>query len=288
MDGETFEVYLYYWDDRDGPHWQGWWFAPDAVGSERFLAFSNGAASSPEQCQSWRGGERSLTLRVARLEDGEVMGVRAPGLGFEGAYVRDDAHPHDHQGRPVFRRTRDLESAEISRIDAEVATDTGVAVGVPLVAAGLPAADAVSALAWVQSGELPAVPPAVGAAEGDELGAATVGTVVVGSALRMSLRVESRADLEQLVTKGASERLSVPQLADELSPLPVGWVVAARTAETTTRSVRDHVLHAADNLDQGLPEAYRELPQVQEQIRRLRQLVEACGFDLCVWDGAEG
>ena len=35
-----------------------------------------------------------------------------------------------------------------------------------------------------------------------------------------------------------------------------------------------------------LPEVYRELPQVQEQIRQLRQLVEACGFDLCVW--AEG
>ena len=282
MDGDSsvFDVYLYYWDDRDGAQWQGWWFAPDAVGSEKFLAFSIGDVSSPEQCEGWRGGQRALTLKVARLEGGDVMGVRAPGLGFEGAYVHDCSHPHNHAGRPVFRRARDLAEEEASRIDAEAAADTGVVIGVPLRSTTLPEADAASALAWVQGGELSATPPPADATD------AATGAVVVGSALRTSLHVAGPADLERLVTKGASERLSIPQLADEESPLPVGWVLAGPTTGGTTRSVRDHVLHAADDLEQGLPEAYRELPQVQEQIRQLRQLVEACGFDLCVW--AEG
>ena len=50
-----------------------------------------------------------------------------------------------------------------------------------------------------------------------------------------------------------------------------------------------HELEAAlQQLHDYTAKMSRFTTQVQEQIRRLRQLVEACGFDLCVWDGAEG
>ena len=86
-----FEPILYYWDGRDGPQWQGWWLSPDCVGSEHFLAFSPGNALSPDLCREWQTGDRAIGMHVGRLGT-DVVGVRAGGLGFEGAYERDRAH----------------------------------------------------------------------------------------------------------------------------------------------------------------------------------------------------
>ena len=122
--------------------------------------------------------------------------------------------------------------------------------------------------------------------------AASSDTVVVGSALRLSLRVTSLTELDTIVTKEADERLSVPELCDVESPLPIGWVVVECSMQAVTCSIREHLLSAADRLTSvEVPEAIRSLPQVQEQARALRRLVseaenaenELGGFTVCLW-----
>ena len=101
--------------------------------------------------------------------------------------------------------------------------------------------------------------------------------------LRQSVRVESEADLEVEVVKRPEERLSLPELHDDESPPPVGWVVAEQSNEPLSRSVRAHLLAAASDLETGLPEHIRCLPQVVELAAKLRGLVAERGFTLCVW-----
>ena len=285
---------LYYWDESDGPQWQGWWITPDHVGNDRFFAFSRGAAASPDECRSWRGGDRSIDMCVASLGGG-AMGVRASGLGFEGVYERE-SEERGH-GRPAFRRTRDLTAAEAARIDAASAAapstvvysqqmtladlpssseeaPAAIAVGVPL---DLPAAvTPAAALEWVRGG---------GEEGGQHAGAAgsPPEEAAAEPMLRLSLRVESAAELDQVVRKEAAERLSLPELSDEESPLPVGWVLAERSAAPVSGTVRRFLLLAAHQLEEELPESYRSLPQVRELAASLRRLVVERGFTLCVW-----
>ena len=274
-----FEPILYYWDGRDGPQWQGWWLSPDCVGSEHFLAFSPGDALSPDLCREWQTGDRAIGMHVGRLGT-DVVGVRAGGLGFEGAYERDRAHAHAHGGRPVYCRVRDLTEAELAAGSTVVySTQAGLGdapasdavVGVPVSAdARLTpsgAVDTAAVLNWVR-GE----PVAAAAAEAE---AAPV--------LHQSLRVETAADLELELSKGAHQRVSLPDLADEDSPLPVGWVVAEQSAEAVTASVRSFLLRAASDLETALPEPVRVLPQVVALAARVRRLVEERGFSVCVW-----
>ena len=109
-------TWLYYWDARDGVGWQGWWIAPE-VGSQNFMAFGPGDAASPVESRDWLGGAQRIDVWVASLNDG-LIGVRAIGLGFEGAYERDASHVHDHGKRPVYYRLRDLSATEEATIDA--------------------------------------------------------------------------------------------------------------------------------------------------------------------------
>ena len=274
----SFKTFLYYWDGRDGPRWQGWWLSPDCVGSESFLAFSHGDARSPDLCREWQTGEGAIGMHVGSLEDG-VVGVRAGGLGFEGAYelVR---HAHEHDGRPVYCRARDLTETELpamrgttvvystqaSLTDVPAGAVVGVPVSVDAQLTPFGAIDTGAVLNWVR-GE------PVAAAE--EAEAAPV--------LHQSLRVETAADLELELSKGANQRVSLPGLADEDSPLPVGWVVAEQSAEAVTASVRSFLLRAASDLETALPDAVRRLPQVVELAARVRRLVEERGFFVCVW-----
>eukprot|EP00966_Prymnesium_polylepis_P075088 1741687-Prymnesium_polylepis.1 len=101
--------FLYYWDERDGDHYQGWWIG-SAVGSNHYMAYASGDAESPELCRGWRGANQLLDLRVALVND--VVLVRAGGLELEGAYVRESSCPHDHGGRSVYRRERGLHANE--------------------------------------------------------------------------------------------------------------------------------------------------------------------------------
>ena len=276
----SFETFLYYWDGRDGAQWQGWWLSPDCVGSERFLAFSRGDVPSPELCREWQTGEGAIGMRVANL-DGGMIGVRAGGLGFEGAYEHDRTHQHAHGGRSVYHRVRDLTEAEAPTMDQVRAATviysaqsslthvpaSGAVVGVPVVLESQRSAShTASVLNWVR-GE-----PAAAAA-----------AAAVAPILYQSLRIDTAADLEVELSKGASQRLSLPLLADEDSPLPLGWVVAEHSAVAVTASVRSFLLRAASDLETALPEEVRCLPQVVELAARLRRLVLERGFTVCVW-----
>ena len=41
------EVWLYFWDLRDGPDFNGWWITPDFVGNNDFFFSSNEDAPTP-------------------------------------------------------------------------------------------------------------------------------------------------------------------------------------------------------------------------------------------------
>jgi thioredoxin 1 len=104
--------YLYYWDDRDGRQWQGWWLTPDRVGNDRYLVFSPGDVPTPLLCSEWRAGwgagsEGVIGMGVTKIEDG-TLSVRAGGRDFEGLYKHDRTHQHTHGGRPVYRRVSNL------------------------------------------------------------------------------------------------------------------------------------------------------------------------------------
>ena len=49
-----------------------------------------------------------------------MIGIRAPGIGFEGAYALEATHTHNHAGRRVFLRVRDMHAEEINTLDQAV------------------------------------------------------------------------------------------------------------------------------------------------------------------------
>ena len=100
--------------------------------------------------------------------------------------------------------------------------------------------------------------------------------------LQFTVDVTGEAELQTVVAKAAGERLSIPELADDESPLPRGWVLAERGADTCA-TVRDHLLEAVANLEHGLPAEVAALPAVREQVERLTELASRGGFRLCVW-----
>ena len=198
-DEAPFAPWLYFWDDRDGINYQGWWIAPD-VGSENFMAFSNCDLASPELCRQWIGGGTPISMTVYKMvyEGGAsiVMAVRAEGNGVEGAYQQEVGHAHQHSGRPVYKRFRELDAAEVAKIDqvsrlneqsaSEVVTYThGLtldALGVqsasfsssqqgelaggrrasePVVGVSVGAPDVQSVLDWVNSGDGAVIPAVV-------------------------------------------------------------------------------------------------------------------------------
>ena len=103
-------------------------------------------------------------------------------------------------------------------------------------------------------------------------------------ALQFTVDVTGEAELQTVVAKAAGERLAIPELADDESPLPRGWVLAERGADTCA-TVRDHLLEAVANLEHGISAEVAALPAVREQVRRLKELADRGGFPfrLCVW-----
>lgn len=298
----AFAPWLYYWDDRDGPNWQGWWLAPE-VGCDTFMAFANGDARSPEEAIGWRTGDALVDMQIMLIEDG-LLGVKAPSLAtLEGVYALETAHPHSHGGRPVFKRARDLTPEEVLRLDneraaAEVVTYTremrldgsaaasssrsviqepvmGVAAN-PLGVVGVPTV--ASVLDWVNGGEgvvvqgMPLVDTPACATEEVKQPLQTV-------------RIVSAADLDQQITKGADEILSIPELHDEESPLPVGWVVVGRSSALVASSVRRHLSQAVTSIENELSNEVATLQPVQQQASSLRRLVDLADgpFTVCVW-----
>jgi len=100
--------YLYYWDNRDGPNWEGWWITPHSIGFTRYWAFSRGnEAQEPHQCHEWN----SPTIIVRKEPFGRGVLVRDTQTTwdtirpFEGFYKQMDS-THSHGNRRVYQRKR--------------------------------------------------------------------------------------------------------------------------------------------------------------------------------------
>lgn len=115
------EFYLYYWDERDGEDWSGWWVTPECVGCMRYCAHARGSdVATPDlvDTRGWKDGEGRLRLAVTLQADGRLR--VAPTRGFAGRYSHDSAldflgyyagvdhSTHNHKGRQVYRRVAPL------------------------------------------------------------------------------------------------------------------------------------------------------------------------------------
>ena len=130
--------FMYYWDDRDGPDWSGWWITPEEVGCTRFDAFSPSDVDTPNDAASiaaWKFWDGVSKIKVLPAQTGGgmlVIGTGPPyGTGphfrgrtgasaemVAGYYVPCPEHPHAHKGRTstatrlVYKRTRPLTEIE--------------------------------------------------------------------------------------------------------------------------------------------------------------------------------
>ena len=251
--------YLHFWDNRDGDDYCSWWITYE-IGSEVFVAFAPYDVATPA---SAAGGRDNCTLRHCELDcallDATTVGVRAPLRGISGAYEVMAGHPHRHgePHRPVYRWTRVLTVAEVDAIARLAGGDGSV--------------DAQAALAWV--GHVP---------ESASAGILAPEAADDGETLQFTVDVAGEAALQTVVAKAAGSRLSIPELADDESPLPRGWVLAERGVDTCA-TVRDHLLEAVANLEHGVAAEVAALPEVREQVRRMKELADRGGFRLCVW-----
>ena len=78
------EVWLYFWDLRDGPDFNGWWITPDFVGNNDFFFSSNEDAPTPVDCKlgSWRSPnveqiqlKRKLEIGFSKSENGSLVAI---------------------------------------------------------------------------------------------------------------------------------------------------------------------------------------------------------------------
>lgn len=60
-------VLIYYWDDRDGPSFSGWWIGYNMVGSEEILGFNRSHDSMPPR-EGWKVPWKSSPDRSIKLE----------------------------------------------------------------------------------------------------------------------------------------------------------------------------------------------------------------------------
>eukprot|EP00928_Gymnodinium_smaydae_P042532 TRINITY_DN28615_c0_g1_i1.p1 TRINITY_DN28615_c0_g1~~TRINITY_DN28615_c0_g1_i1.p1 ORF type:complete len:397 (-),score=52.11 TRINITY_DN28615_c0_g1_i1:156-1250(-) len=84
--------------------------------------------------------------------------------------------------------------------------------------------------------------------------------------------VDSMASLATKISKAPRATVVIPELADEESP--EGWQIMGQTCERVTGSVREFLENALADLTSGIPEEYRNLPQVEEQRAQLRELIQ--------------
>lgn len=129
--------YLYYWDDRDGPFWRGWWVTPDEVGCTQYVAFARGHRVAPTECDGeWEsaypipgvdpfrnGNPRQPYAQMAIFPSSDaadppgalaIVGLRGTrGERAAGVYNVLADHPHHHgASRPVYKRARPLREGE--------------------------------------------------------------------------------------------------------------------------------------------------------------------------------
>ena len=86
--GRERQLWLYYWDERDGEDFQGWWITPDLIGNNDFILCSSCTeARTPDACKlgEWRSPhveamqlKRKIVLKFERTGDGEALRVVGP------------------------------------------------------------------------------------------------------------------------------------------------------------------------------------------------------------------
>lgn len=73
--GRDRQLWLYWWDARDGAEWSGWWVTPDFIGNNDF--FVHCASDAPTPAAAAVGSWRSPNVEQQQLK-------RKLELGFEG------------------------------------------------------------------------------------------------------------------------------------------------------------------------------------------------------------
>ena len=160
--GRDRELHLYFWDERDGVDFSGWWVTPDFKGNGEYFLTCGTQAATPDKCErgAWRSPnveqlqlKRSLDLAFA--PDAAAGGLVAAGddaatpivpdnivkVNFSKIVWREDGL---HHGRPCYiaaerpvaeSPSSSAESASALARHPELAVAIGVAVGVAVVLA---------------------------------------------------------------------------------------------------------------------------------------------------------
>merc|ERR1711920_229227 len=88
----TVTVLIYYWDERDGPSYCGWWFGPKIGGDQVWAYNGNKASNSPPQ-NGWHvpwDGPEDPSLRL-------TFGAAAGGKGGAAPQARQQESPEDRR-----------------------------------------------------------------------------------------------------------------------------------------------------------------------------------------------
>jgi len=106
------DVMLYYWDERDGQRFSGWWFGPK-VGGEQIWAYHPEKGESAPPTSGWQvpfGGPVDPTFMLSpKFSHG--AGHSSPGGGALG-FRREDERPRPERGREEQRQREEARRRE--------------------------------------------------------------------------------------------------------------------------------------------------------------------------------
>ena len=90
--GRDRQLWMYFWDERDGAEWSGWWITPDFIGNTDFFLHHRGAPDTPADAPlgSWRSHfveeqqlKRQLELGFEAVKGADgVLCTRGADAGF--------------------------------------------------------------------------------------------------------------------------------------------------------------------------------------------------------------
>eukprot|EP00933_Yihiella_yeosuensis_P071683 TRINITY_DN79912_c0_g1_i1.p1 TRINITY_DN79912_c0_g1~~TRINITY_DN79912_c0_g1_i1.p1 ORF type:complete len:931 (-),score=287.51 TRINITY_DN79912_c0_g1_i1:123-2855(-) len=106
-------VLIYFWDDRDGPSFSGWWFGPK-VGGDQVWAYNGQKVSPTPPLSNWRvpwDGEEDPQLRLTFGQAARAMGIQQPGAvgGVRMTGLQDNSQMADRKRQVEEARKRQAE-----------------------------------------------------------------------------------------------------------------------------------------------------------------------------------
>lgn len=100
---------------------------------------------------------------------------------------------------------------------------------------------------------------------------------------RLVLSVDCPEALNRQLVKTKDATISIPELADDASPLPWGWTIAVQDRFNDLRcTVRQLISDAAQRLENEVPPWLRDSPPILAQIRAVRGLLEDPHFTIVI------